>query len=32
MEIVAGVLTFVGDIVSAWAMSAWSYYQEKISK
>lgn len=32
MELVVGLLRFAGDIIAAFAMSAWSNYQEKISK
>jgi len=30
MEFVIGILSFVGDVISAWAISAWSYCQEKL--
>jgi hypothetical protein len=30
MELVVGLLSFVGEITTAWAISAWSYYQEKL--
>lgn len=29
VELVVGLITFVGEVISAWAMSVWSYYQEK---
>ncbi|WHY69483.1 hypothetical protein [Neobacillus sp. SuZ13] len=29
MELIVGLISFVGDLIAAWAMSAWSYYQEK---
>lgn len=30
MELVVGLLSFVGVITTTWAISAWSYYQEKL--
>lgn len=30
MELIVGLLSFLGDVISAWAISAWSYFQEKI--
>jgi len=32
MELVVGFLYFVGEVVSAWAISAWSYFEEKLNK
>jgi len=29
MELLVGIFSFVGEICAAWAMSAWSYFQEK---
>ncbi|MBM7602511.1 hypothetical protein JOC75_000481 [Metabacillus crassostreae] len=30
MDLLTSVLSFVGNIVSAWSMAAWSYFQEKL--
>lgn len=30
MELVIGFLRFLGDVISACAMAAWSYFQEKL--
>jgi hypothetical protein len=31
MELVIGLISFVGDVLAAWAMSAYGYFQEKLS-
>jgi hypothetical protein len=30
LDFVVGLLSFVGEIISAWAIAAWSYFQEKL--
>lgn len=30
MELLIGLFTFVGNVCAAWAMSAWSYFHDKI--
>jgi hypothetical protein len=30
MDFVVGLLSFVGEGISAWAIAAWSYFQEKL--
>lgn len=31
MEFVVGLLSFVGEVISAWAIAAWSYSQENLT-
>lgn len=30
MELVVGLVSFLGDVISAWAFAAWGYFQEKL--
>jgi hypothetical protein len=30
LDFVVGLLSFVGEVISAWSIAAWSYFQEKL--
>jgi hypothetical protein len=30
LDFVVGLLSFVGEVISAWAIAAWGYFQEKL--
>jgi len=30
MDFVIGLVSFVGEVISAWAIAAWSNFQEKL--
>jgi hypothetical protein len=30
MDFVVGLLSFLGEVISAWTTAAWSYFQEKL--